>query len=107
MQTIPERFGWLIMKKGARVGQVTQLGEVTDLGRAGSNDIVIDDERVSEQHTRVRVDDEGQFVVWDLASSNGTFVNGEKITAATPIVENDEVGLGQTVLVLKTLDVKD
>jgi len=105
MEVVPERFGWLVVKKGARVGHVYRLDpEVTDLGRGADNDIVIDDEKVSEEHTRVRVDEEGQFVVWDLASTNGTFVNGERITAATPVVENDEVRVGHTVLVLKTLD---
>jgi len=107
MQLVPKRFGWLIVKTGPRIGQVHQLRDVTDLGRSAASHIVIDDDRVSEQHARVRVDEEGQFVVWDLASTNGTFVNGEQITAATPIVENDEVMLGHTVLVLKTLDVED
>lgn len=107
MKIAPQRFGWLIVKSGARIGQVYPLGDVTDLGRGAGNDIVIDDERVSEQHARVRVDDEGRFVVWDLASTNGTTVNGQKILAATPVVENDEIKLGQTVLVLKTLDVAD
>lgn len=105
MQAIPRRFGWLIVKTGPRIGHVHPLGDVTDLGRGPDNDIIIDDERVSEQHARVRVDDEGQFVIWDLASTNGTFVNGERITAATPLVENDEVRVGHVVLVLKTLDV--
>ncbi len=107
MQLVPKRFGWLIVKTGPRIGQVHQLRDVTDLGRSAANHIVIDDDRVSEQHARVRVDEEGQFVVWDLASTNGTFVNGEQITAATPIVENDEVTLGHTALVLKTLNVED
>jgi pSer/pThr/pTyr-binding forkhead associated (FHA) protein len=107
MQVVPRRFGWLIVKTGPRIGQVHQLGEVTDLGRSAASAIVIDDDRVSEQHARVRVDEEGQFVLWDLASTNGTFVNDEQITAATPIVENDEVRVGRTVLVLKTLDIED
>ena len=97
----------MIMKTGARIGHVYRLGlDVTDLGRDADNDIVIDDDKVSEEHTRIRVDEEGRFVVWDLASTNGTYVNGERITAATPITENDEVMLGQTVLVLKTLDLE-
>lgn len=105
MQAVPARFGWLIVKAGARIGQVYRLDpEVTDLGRSASNSIVVDDDRASDSHCRIRVDDEGRFVVWDLASTNGTFVNSERIMAATPIIENDEVRLGQTVLVLKTLD---
>jgi hypothetical protein len=107
MQAVPARFGWLIVKSGARVGQVYRLNpETTDLGRSAQNDILVDDDRVSEAHCRIRVDEQGQFVVWDLASTNGTFVNGERIMAATPVVENDEVRLGQTVLVLKTLDLE-
>lgn len=105
MGVVPERFGWLIVKKGQRVGQVYPLQpEVTDLGRGPDNDIVVDDEKVSEEHARIRVDEEGRFVVWDLASTNGTFLNGEKVTAATPLVENDEIRVGHTVLVVKTLE---
>jgi len=107
IRVAPRRFGWLIVKTGPRIGQIHQLGEVTDLGRGAASGIVVDDDKVSEQHARVRVDEEGQFVLWDLASTNGTFVNGEQISAATALAENDEVKVGNTVLVLKTLDIGD
>jgi hypothetical protein len=106
MQSHTGLFGWLIVKEGTRVGHVYELDpEVTDLGRGPTNHIVVDDDRVSDQHTRIRVEDD-QFVVWDLASTNGTFVNGQRITAATPIVENDEVQIGHSIMVLKTLDLR-
>ena len=41
-------------------------------------------------------------MVWDLASANGTLVNGERVTAPVAIQENDVITLGTTSLVLKT-----
>lgn len=105
IQRPPELLAWLIMKEGTRVGQVTPLSpEGTDLGRDPTNHIVIDDSKVSAFHAKVQVGEEKQLVVWDLASANGTFVNGERVMAPVTIVENDEIKLGTTVLVLKTLE---
>jgi pSer/pThr/pTyr-binding forkhead associated (FHA) protein len=42
-------------------------------------------------------------VIWDLASRNGTFVNGQEIMSPTLLQENDEIRVGDTVFVLKTL----
>jgi hypothetical protein len=105
VQRPPELLAWLIMKEGARVGQVFPLNpEGTDLGRDPANHIVIDDPKVSAFHAKVNVEEGKQLMVWDLASANGTFVNGERVTAPVAIKENDEVKLGTTVLVLKTLE---
>ncbi|MGC8960785.1 MAG: FHA domain-containing protein [Chloroflexia bacterium] len=46
---------------------------------------------------------EDQFVVWDLASKNGTFVNDQRIRAPTPLKENDTVRVGTTTFVLKII----
>jgi len=105
VQRPPELLAWLIMKEGARVGQVFPLDPAdTDLGRDPANHIVVDDPKVSAFHAKVKVEEGKQLMVWDLASANGTFVNDERVTAPVAIKENDEVRLGTTVLVLKTLE---
>ena len=76
------------------------------VGRAATCHVRLPDSSVSRTHAKLVLED-GKVTLMDLESSNGTFVNGEQITAATPIVENAEVMLGHTVLVLKTLDVED
>lgn len=105
VQRPPELLAWLIMKEGTRVGQVFPLNPAdTDLGRDPANHIVVDDPKVSAFHAKVKVEEGKQLTVWDLASANGTFVNGERVTAPVAIKENDEIKLGTTVLVLKTLE---
>ena len=67
-----------------------------------SADLPIDDPKVSNPHAKFTVEDD-QFVIWDFGSKNGTFVNGERIRAATPLEENDTIKMGDMIFVLKTL----
>lgn len=94
-------LGWLIVKEGPRRGQIMPIKDGSLVGRKGA-DVVMPDPTVSELHARFRVEGD-QFVVWDLGSANGTFVNGERIRQATWLKENDEIRIGETVLVLKVL----
>ena len=69
------------------------LGQPCTIGRLPDNTIVIDNSAVSSHH--VRVQREGpQFVVEDLGSTNGTFVNGEKITKK-PLRHGDTILVGK------------
>jgi hypothetical protein len=105
LQRPPRLLAWLIMKEGARVGHVFQLdAEGTEIGRDADNHIVVDDPKVSAFHCKVVVEEDKRFMVWDLASANGTLVNGERVTAPVAIQENDVITLGTTSLVLKTLE---
>ncbi|HVR43480.1 MAG TPA: FHA domain-containing protein [Thermoanaerobaculia bacterium] len=64
------------------------------IGRDADNDIVLRDPRVSRHHARV-VFEKGFFVVYDLASANGTFVNGKRIQVA-PLVNGVQIRMGNT-----------
>jgi len=58
-------------------GRKIQLdSELALIGRASSNDIIVDDAEVSRQHAGIRGDRNGHWIK-DLGSRNGTFVNGE------------------------------
>src|SRR3954468_24525467 len=56
------------------------------------------DSEISRVHARVFRDASGQLTVEDLGSTNGTFVNGDRISAPTPLRPGDEVRVGQTTL---------
>ena len=89
----PPQLAWLVQRSGSRVGKEFRLGEVTNVGRDASQcDIVIDDSTVSRQHARVRLED-GRFVLYDLASSNGTFVNDQQVQKQ-PLLDGDRVRFG-------------
>jgi predicted component of type VI protein secretion system len=61
---------------------------VTSIGRAETNDVVVDDRWVSRFHAQVQRD-AGGYQVTDLDSKNGTFVNGRRITAPTSLSDGD------------------
>jgi hypothetical protein len=68
------------------------------IGRATSNDIVIADTTVSRQHAQLMVDDQGYVTLIDLSSSNGTFVNGRRISSPTRLDQTDIVKVGEYLL---------
>lgn len=69
-----------------------------NIGRSDTNDIVIDnDKKVSRQHCRITLQG-SEFVIEDLKSKNGTFVNGWKIVVKTKLKPNDVVKIGDTKL---------
>jgi hypothetical protein len=94
----------LVIHEGAGAGSEHPVdGELT-LGREeGGADLVIDDPGVSRQHARFLTDG-GAVRVEDLGSSNGTYVNGERISGAVPLRAGDEVQVGATVLEVEGAD---
>ncbi|HSJ58111.1 MAG TPA: FHA domain-containing protein [Anaerolineae bacterium] len=71
-------------------GRWTLDPPVTTIGRWHDNDVVVDDRWVSRYHARiVRRDD--RYVVEDLDSKNGTFVNGQRIAAPVALHDGDQV----------------
>lgn len=63
---------------------------VTEIGRWDDNDVVIDDRWVSRYHAQVRREGD-KYVVQDLGSKNGTFVNGRRIAAPLSLSDGDEI----------------
>jgi S1-C subfamily serine protease len=82
---------------GARAGQVEAFGKTyIGLGRHPLSDVRFDAERdldVSSRHAAVLHKADG-FVLQDLGSRNGTFVNGKRITADTPLQDGDVISFG-------------
>jgi len=69
----------------------------TIVGRSDECDIVIDSKHVSRHHARIFVSSDGQWYVEDLGSSNGTFVNGERVKSQ-PIYRADVIEIGRASL---------
>lgn len=98
LQTEPAHFAWFVARSGSRAGKAFQLREETNIGRDGArNDIVVDDLTVSRQHATIRFEN-GRFVLYDLASASGTFVNGRRIQKLT-LLDGDTIQMGEAVFV--------
>lgn len=64
-------------------------------GRSEHVDVLLDDLYVSDEHAEILPDD-GSWSVRDLGSTNGTFLNGAKVTRPTPLAAGDQLRLGKT-----------
>src|SRR6188472_755365 len=73
--------------------------EVT-IGRVPGNDVVLPKGNVSKRHSRIVLKD-NRFIVVDLKSTNGTYVNGRKITSPLVVKEGDKIYIGDFVLTLE------
>ena len=87
----------LVVRTGPNPGMAFDLTkEVTLLGRDVTNDIALGDSEVSRQHARL-TRTPGGIVVEDLGSTNGTFINGERLVAPRVMAMGDLLGFGETV----------
>jgi len=71
------------------------------LGRAHDSTIVLDDDFASSRHARIYPDQSGQWVVEDLGSTNGTYLDRTKINGPTPVPVGVPIRIGKTVLELR------
>jgi hypothetical protein len=87
----------LIVRTGPNAGTVIDLTkEVSMMGRDVTNEVTIGDAEVSRQHARL-TRTPGGFVLEDLGSTNGTFVNGERLVSPRVLNSGDLIGLGENV----------
>ncbi|MFH5821371.1 FhaA domain-containing protein [Georgenia sp. AZ-5] len=75
-------------------------GPVTVIGRGSDADIIVDDSGVSRRHLEIRVTPAG-VIATDLGSTNGTFVEGHRIDAAT-LVDGNTITIGRTRIMFWT-----
>jgi len=82
-------------------------GSIKTIGRATRADFILDRAMVSRLHCRLTATPSGQLEVEDLNSTNGTFVNGRRVTKRTALSDGDRLRVGRVELVASKLDRKD
>lgn len=93
----------LIIRRGPQPNQVFELTkQVITIGRDIINDITISDPEVSRQHCQLVKSAEG-YTLTDNDSTNGSFINGERVTGSRLLQNGDTIGFGETVIVSYTV----
>src|SRR6478752_5358055 len=90
-------FTIIIQEKGGEQRRlVFSKAEVT-IGRVQGNDIALPKGNVSKRHARIVLKD-GKFIIVDLKSTNGSYVNGRKITSPLVVKESDKIYIGDFIM---------
>ena len=100
----PPVLGNFLVRSGALKGQrLVVKTPVVNIGRADYNDLVIPDESVSTQHAKLQRR-EGVWVLVDLESTNGTFVDGDRVQGESPLAPGATVRFGDISLLFEPTD---
>lgn len=82
-------------------GEIVALTGKLSLGRTGTSDVVLADERVSRRHAIIHGQDPAEFWLVDLGSRNGTFVNERRVFQPVRLREADRIQVGPFTLVFR------
>jgi cobalamin biosynthesis Mg chelatase CobN len=86
-----------VMRSGPTPGTTFAVeGDLVTLGRDSSNSIVINDAEISRRHARLTAQG-GKYVLEDLGSTNGTFVNGQRISGQYVLKPGDVLSFGEQI----------
>lgn len=90
----------LIMRSGPTPGASFNLeGDQLTIGRDSTNDIVINDAEISRRHARLTFQG-GKYVLEDLGSTNGTFVNGQRLAGPRVLKAGEVVSFGEQIILV-------
>lgn len=101
--TVASQYGYLTVinpgQSGLQPGKKFPLNQVNSIGRAMSNDIPLNDTFLSGEHAVLEWDG-NTWLLEDLGSTNGSWVNGREVDAPTPLTYGDIVQVGHVELKL-------
>jgi pSer/pThr/pTyr-binding forkhead associated (FHA) protein len=89
-----------VMRSGPTPGVTFPLeGDQLTIGRDANNGVPINDAEVSRKHSRLTFQG-GKYVLEDLGSTNGTFVNGQRLAGPVVLKAGDVVSLGEQIVLM-------
>ena len=96
----PARPSMLMVSSDGQKPRTVRLDASTTIGRSVECELRLDDTYVSQQHARI-FDRSGNWYVEDLGSTNGTFVNEQKLVAPAMLTPGDKIRVGTTIVELR------
>lgn len=93
-------FAVVITEKGGSQRKLDFDKTEVTIGRVQGNDIILPKGNVSKRHSRIVLKD-NRFIVVDLKSTNGTYVNGRKITSPLVVKAGDKIYIGDFIITLE------
>lgn len=92
---------WLVEKNGPETGKKFPIiWDEINIGRGKENTIVVDDEAVSNNHMKIKKINNAYYI-FDLASDNGTYLNGKKLLRPKKLYDWDEIKIGRTLFIFR------
>lgn len=89
-----------VMRSGPTPGVTFPLeGDQLTIGRDSTNGVAINDAEISRKHSRLMFQG-GKYVLEDLGSTNGTFVNGQRLAGPVVLKPGDVVSLGEQIVLM-------
>jgi hypothetical protein len=89
-----------VMRSGPTPGVTFPLeGDQLIIGRDSSNSVAINDAEISRKHSRLSFQG-GKYVLEDLGSTNGTFVNGQRLAGPVVLKPGDVISLGEQIVLM-------
>jgi class 3 adenylate cyclase len=89
-----EEVAKLIVTAPDKPAIVIELPNLLTIGRSPTNQLVVDDQNASRMHAEIRLIAGGRYCLFDVGSSNGTWLNGRRITAPQNLVDGDQITIG-------------
>lgn len=97
-EALPSRFA---VSQGNQQGLSVPLEPTINLGRAADSTFHLDDDYSSARHAQLIQRDARTWVITDLNSTNGTYVNGQRLTGPVAISLGDVIRIGKTLMRLE------
>ena len=97
----------LIMRQGPTPGAAFTLeGDQLNIGRDSTNEVAINDAEISRRHARLTFQG-GKYVLEDLGSTNGTFVNGQRLAGPRVLKAGEVVSFGEQIVLVFEVTTND
>ena len=87
----------VFVRSESQAGQSYVIKDALTLGRSPDADVLLDDPYASEFHLRL-VSEDDRLTLHDLGSTNGTYLNGRRVTNPVVLSKSDSLQVGKTVI---------